>query len=128
MVLFRTVAAGEAFVQVCRPELDLGVASSKFRKPLADFRSGTSQVLISNDKLVSEGIDVPNANLLIQVIQNSSDIITSQALGRVLRKSEGDAIVIDVTVSGYAQFDRAQNARASVYASITDDVSLMGTK
>jgi superfamily II DNA or RNA helicase len=130
LVLFRSVEAGEAFRDVCKPDIRFDVASSKFKKPLNDFRDGKTEfaVLVSNDRLVSEGIDIPELDCLINLVQNYGDVTTYQAVGRILRKPKGDtttAIVIDITTTGYAQFDRAQTSRAKVYASITDDVSLV---
>lgn len=129
IVLFKTVEAGKAFRDICKKDgIIFDVASSKFTKPLADFKAGTVQVLVSNDRLVSEGIDIPDASCLITLVQNNSSVITYQAVGRILRKAPGDALVIDIGTDGYAQFDRAQNARAVVYSAITDDVSLVGKK
>ena len=131
IVLFKTVAAGEAFRDVCKRDgIKFDVASSKYTKPLADFRDNLSQVLVSNDRLVSEGIDIKSADCLILLTNHSSDVITYQAIGRVLRPSPGreNALVIDITVAGYAQYDRAQNARSAVFAEITDDISLVGKK
>lgn len=130
IVLFKSVEAGEAFKDVCKPDIRFDVASSKFKKPLDDFRAGKTEfaVLVSNDRLVSEGIDIPELDCLISLVQNYGDVTTYQAVGRILRKPLGDtktAIVIDITTSGYAQFDRAQASRAKVYANITDDVSLV---
>lgn len=130
MVLFKTVEAGKAFRDLCAPDVKFDVASSEFRKPLNDFRDGKTlvSVLVSNDRLVSEGIDIPELDCLITMIQNHGDITTYQAVGRILRKPEGctgDAIVIDISTTGYAQFDRAQIARAKVYGAITDEISLV---
>ena len=128
IVLFKTVKAGEEFRKFCKPEIVFEVASSKWKKPIDDFRDGVTQVLVSNDKLISEGLDIPDASCLINLIQNASDVTTYQATGRVLRKTAGDAIVIDIGTTGYSQFERSQNARGTVYAAMTDDVSLLGTK
>lgn len=130
IVLFKTVKAGEEFKKFCKPELAFDIASSKWKKPIDEFRDGTVQVLVSNDRLVSEGLDIPAADCLITMIQNSSDVTTYQATGRVLRLSGGrkDAIVIDIATSGYSQFERAQNVRGAVYSAITDSVSSLEVK
>jgi superfamily II DNA or RNA helicase len=127
IVLFKSIEAGEAFKEVCKPDIVFDVASSKFKKPLDDFKEGKINVLVSNDRLLSEGVDIPSADCLISLVQNHGDVTTYQAVGRVLRKTPDNkaAIVIDITTNGYAQFDRAQTSRAKVYANITDDVSLV---
>ena len=122
IVLFKTVKACEALKKYCAPEIVFDVASSKFKKPIDDFRDGICNVLVSNDRLISEGLDVPNADLLILCTQNSSKVITSQAVGRVLRKTEGFAIVIDITFGGYLMFERCRSSRETVYAQVTDEI------
>jgi superfamily II DNA or RNA helicase len=125
IILFKTVMACKAFVKACEPELKLEVASSKWKKPIDDFRDGKTNVLVSNDKLLSEGIDIPDANALILLTNHSSDVTTYQAIGRVLRKSPGDAIVVDIAVDGYEQFKRSSWARARVLRAITNDVVIV---
>lgn len=122
MVLFKTIPAGEAFKAVCSDVIQFEVAHSQYRKPLADFRAGTIDVLVSNDRLVGEGIDIPDCDALLLLTQHSSPVITYQALGRVLRKSPGkkDAIIIDISVTGYTQFEQARHKRAEVYVDILD--------
>lgn len=126
IVLFKTVNACLALYKFCGKELGFNVASAKNKKPLDDFRDGKTNILVSNDRLISEGIDIPDANFLIMVTQNSSRVITSQAVGRVLRKTDGFAIVIDITLDGYLKFSNSKKSRADVYRSITDDVFNIG--
>lgn len=128
MVLFKTVASCEALAKVLAKEVKVEVATGDYKKPLQDFRDGHTKVIISNDRLVSEGIDLPELDCLITIVQNASDITTYQSVGRILRKPPGNtktAIVIDITTNGYAQYTRSQNSRAAVYNAITDDVSLL---
>ena len=126
IVLFKTVNACIALKTAFKGELDFDVASSKFKKPIDDFRAGTINLLVSNDKLIGEGVDIPSADALVMVTQNSSPVTTYQAVGRVLRKSPGFAIVIDVTLNGFTQFVRTREARAKVYSEITNDVFQLG--
>ena len=134
MVVFRTVKAAQVFKKHCAGIVDFVVAHadkkvSKFPKlPLKHFNDGTTNVLVACDKLVSEGIDIPSANLLILLTQNSSDITTLQMVGRILRKYEGkkDAVLIDIVTKGYDQYERAGNKRLALYNTITPFVTTIG--
>jgi superfamily II DNA or RNA helicase len=127
IVLFKTISAGEEFKKVCKKDLKFDVATSKWKKPIDDFKDGICNILVSNDRLLSEGLDVPNADVLINCLQNSSPVITFQATGRILRKTEGDALVIDIQLSGYRQFAKSQEKRIETYSEITDSISLLTT-
>lgn len=59
---------------------------------LQRFRDGTRPVLVSVKSLI-EGIDVPDADVGISVASSSSVRQRVQSLGRVLRRSFGDATV-----------------------------------
>lgn len=124
VVLFKTIEAGEVFKQYCKKNIQFDVAHSGFKKPLLDFIEEKTNILVSNDKLLSEGVDIPSADCLINVIQNYGDTTTYQAVGRVLRKTEKSlpAIVVDIYTKGYAQFKRARESRTEVYNAMTDDL------
>ncbi len=66
---------------------------------LDDFKSGKIKVLLSK-KLLAEGIDAPNANLLINLAPTLSKVNAIQRGGRVLRldpnNPDKEAIIIDV--------------------------------
>lgn len=134
MVIFKTVKAAQVFKQFCAPEADFIVAHankklSKFPKlPLKRFNDGVTNILCACSQLVAEGIDIPSANMLILTTQNSSDITTLQMIGRILRKSPGkvDAVVLDIVVKGYDQFERAGNKRLALYRYITPNVTVIG--
>lgn len=124
IVVFKTVEACKAFKKFCEGQVDMAVASAqngqKSKAPLRRFQKGDSKVLLVNSGLISEGVDIPDADLLIQCCQNSSDVMTLQMLGRILRKPEGKkrAVIIDLRVNGYDQFVRAGERRAQLYRRI----------
>lgn len=130
MCIFRTVKYAEAFRKYCgsAPKFQVAHADKKVSKdpkfPLRQFNAGETDLLVACDKLVSEGIDIPDSNLLICATQHTSDITTLQLLGRVLRKAAGkeDAVCIDVVVKGYNQFERAGKSRLAVYKRLCDNV------
>jgi superfamily II DNA or RNA helicase len=128
IVLYKTIKAGQALKKFCKGIVDFDVADAKYKKPINDFRDGKTNILVGNDRLLSEGIDIPSANALIMVTQNSSPIVTSQAFGRILRPSPGFGLVIDITLNGYSKFIRAKKARAKIYKAVTDDVFDVGEK
>ena len=130
IVIFKTVEACKKFRKFCEPIMNVDVASAqegrKSKYPLRMFQEGKANYLLANSGLISEGIDCPYADCLIQCTQNSSDVMTLQMLGRVLRKPEGkkDAIVIDITTGGFAQFVRAGERRNELYAKIVGENNL----
>jgi superfamily II DNA or RNA helicase len=128
LVLFKTVKAGVMFKKYCKGLVEFNVASEKNKKPIQDFIDGKVSILVSNDRLLSEGVDIPSLDMLVLVTQNNSNTITSQAVGRILRPVKGfdkDAVVFDVTVTGYERFSHGQKARARVYAEITDKIKVL---
>ncbi|WP_146362800.1 sigma-70 family RNA polymerase sigma factor [Arthrobacter yangruifuii] len=62
-----------------------GMSDADRQQGLADFRSGTSQLLAA-PRLLDEGVDVPEADLGIIVAANRSQRQMVQRLGRVIRK------------------------------------------
>jgi superfamily II DNA or RNA helicase len=128
LVLFKTIRAGVLFRDYCKGSVSFNVASEKNRKPIQDFIEGKTSILVSNDRLLSEGVDIPALDMLILVTQNSSNTITAQAVGRILRPVSGftkDAVVFDVAVEGYTQFTRNQRVRAKAYQEITNNVKVV---
>lgn len=124
LVLFKTVTAGQAFMAYCKDtDLDMRLASSKSKRAIDDFRKGELKILISNDRLLSEGVDIPSCNCLFTLLNNKSRITTTQAVGRVLRKAPGNAIVVDITPLGYGPFMDARMVRMKSYLEITHDIN-----
>jgi len=75
-----------------------GETNKEERKKILDnFVNGNNNVLISTISIFSEGIDIPQLNIIINVSANKGDVKTIQVLGRILRKLEGkkDAIYYD---------------------------------
>jgi superfamily II DNA or RNA helicase len=119
IVLFKTVRAGLMFKKVCDGELNFNVASGDFKKPIEDFGQGLCPVLVSNDRLLSEGVDIPNASVLFNVLQNKSDVTTYQAMGRVLRKKEpNECIIVDIALNAYRSFEKSAHDRHDVYETL----------
>lgn len=140
IVLFKTVKMANKFKKICKGTVDFQVASGKFKKPLDQFCAGETTILVACDKLVAEGIDIPDADCLFMLTQNSSDVITYQSVGRVIRKAEGKekAVVIDVSCvikenpdpggedwGGFKQFNNARRKRLNTYYAITDNIKLL---
>jgi superfamily II DNA or RNA helicase len=66
------------------------------RQIMRDFSDGKFQVLV-NCNLVSEGFDVPDAELLIQARPTKSKLLYQQQLGRIMRPLPG---TVDLPASG----------------------------
>jgi len=130
LVLFKTVKACNRFRDYCKKDPAFTVAHSKNKKPIDAFRDGKVNLLVSNDRLLSEGIDIPDADILFLLTQNSSDVTTFQSIGRVLRKTKekSEAVVIDISVTGYEQFIKAAAKRRKVFKKIHDDVKIISEK
>ena len=122
--LFKTIVAAKQLANM----FGLSVADAKYKKPLYDFQNGVTKVLIASDRLVSEGVDIPDADVLILCTQNSSDIITMQALGRVLRKSEGKKtpMVVDCIAKGYASFENSGRKRMKIWKKLASQHKEIG--
>lgn len=127
MVLFKTLSVAKNFKKYCKGVLDFDVADAMYKKPLNDFRDGKVQVLVATDKLVSEGINIPNCDCLFLLTQHSSDVITYQSAGRVLRtaKNKTEAIIVDISVIGYESFERSAIKRRGVFTQMTNNIKLV---
>lgn len=70
-----------------------GSMSKKERKQTLDkFRSGDIRVLIGTTQIVSEGLDIPELDCVINASGNKGEVKTIQSLGRVLRKAAGKTV------------------------------------
>ena len=124
IVIYKTVEACKNFRKFCKDSIDLDIASAqdgkKSKYPLVKFQKGETNVLLANSGLVAEGIDLPRSDSLLQLVQNSSDISTYQMLGRILRlsKDKKQSILMDISVNGYSQFERARDKRNKIYEEI----------
>lgn len=133
IVVFKTVQACKDFRKFCLNQITLDVASAELGKktkaPLRRFQQGDSKVLLVNSGLISEGVDIPDCDAIIQVCQNSSDIMSLQILGRMLRIKEGKriSVMIDIRVNGYEPFVRSGDRRQNLYGKIvgTENVKII---
>jgi superfamily II DNA or RNA helicase len=55
---------------------------------LTEFKSGNHKILISTISIFSEGVDIPNLDVIINASANKGDVKSVQVLGRVLRKND----------------------------------------
>lgn len=139
LVLFKTVEPGFEFCEYLNiHEIDTYPAHAKNSKPYDDFVAGKTNVLVSNSSLLGEGVDIPDLDFVISIVQNSSESLTRQVLGRGLRlkKHGGKLRFIDISTAGFvfenenangekAYFDVLLNKwrnRMKVYQDVTDDI------
>src|SRR5262249_16376514 len=93
------------------------------RQVMRDFSEGRFQVLV-NCNLVSEGFDVPDAELLIQARPTKSKLLYQQQLGRIMRPLPG---VVDNECSNIATLRRTAIAdSAKPMATVMDFVGNAG--
>ena len=95
-------------------------ASADFKKPIDDFKANQISCILATNKLLSEGVDVPGADVLILGSMHSSNIVTYQAIGRVLRKGGKKPIIIDINLMGYENFDKSLEKRLKIYQKHSD--------
>ena len=135
LVLFKTV---EPSAEFCDYATEMGVfcepAHSGYRNPFYKFKKGETNLLVSNSSLLGEGIDLPDVDFMISVVQNSAEALTRQVIGRGLRYKDGKKLIfIDITTAGYGVwnsdsekffdiFKQYAKSRYAVYESITEDV------
>ncbi len=78
------------------------LSDSQQREALQAFRNGTIHTIITVDKF-NEGIDVPDANIIVFLRSTSSRTVFLQQLGRGLRKTEGKEKVLVLDFVGNCQ-------------------------
>lgn len=123
IVLFNTLSAARHLAKLCKGTLDFSIADAQYKKPLHDFQNGKTSVLVATSKLVGEGIDIPGADTLFLCTQNSSPVITFQALGRILRKGDGKKpLVLDFIATGWKDFNGSANKRLAIWNKSSDEV------
>lgn len=69
--------------------LHSGLSKTEQNKRLQDFREGEFSTILTVDKF-NEGIDLPDANVIVFLRSTSSNVVFEQQLGRGLRKIEGE--------------------------------------
>jgi DNA excision repair protein ERCC-3 len=95
-----------------------GATNKEERKEIMErFRGGDFNILVSTISIFSEGIDIPELDLVINASANKGDVKSIQVLGRVLRKNEGkeQAIYYDFLDVGNKFFKAASKARIKVF-------------
>lgn len=139
LVLFKTVEPGSELCEFLSMfGINTSPAHSGYQKPYLDFKDGKSNLLVSNSSLLGEGVDIPEIDFLISIVQNSSESLTRQVIGRGLRLKQGGRKLrfIDITTAGFAYkntnkdgsvswFDILKHKgkmRVEIYKDITDDV------
>jgi len=71
-----------------------GMSREKRQKTLDAFRNGSIRTLVSVD-MFNEGVDIPDANVIVFLRSTQSEIIFLQQLGRGLRKlPEKDSVLV----------------------------------
>jgi superfamily II DNA or RNA helicase len=100
------------------------VAHAQYRAPFYQFKKGEIRLLCGTDKLLGEGIDVPDVTAVINVCNTASEGMCRQIVGRAVRlfPDKEKATIIDIYFSNYDQFARAAESRRQVYETITDKV------
>jgi len=95
LVLFKASECCDALAA----RLGIAAANGNFRKPLEDFKSGKSQLLIGNVALLSTGLDIIDISSIFFCASGTSEIVFMQSMGRGTRLAPGkkDCIVIDVS-------------------------------
>jgi superfamily II DNA or RNA helicase len=124
IVIFKTLKPANDLRKVCKDCIPFNVASADFKNPMIAFKNGETPVLVGTIGLISEGVDIVDACMLIVVTQHGSAVSTFQSVGRILRKRENKnkPLVIDITVTGYSQFEKAFHKRERVYKNISNDI------
>lgn len=81
---------GEVLKELLKVPYIHGSLDSETRKKyMEDFKSQSSGVLMATASIASEGLDIPDLDIIINASANKSDVKSIQALGRILRKIEG---------------------------------------
>jgi len=90
LIIVKSIEHGELLNMNIEDSLFIhGSLNKKVRKEYFDIlKSPKPCVVIATIKIASEGLDVPDLNILINAAANKSDNRTVQALGRILRKHE----------------------------------------
>ena len=126
MVIFKSLKPAEILKKLLDKEgIDTQVANGEYKLPLVKFANDESRLLLATDKLISEGVDIPGADVLFVLTQHSSPVTTYQSIGRVLRKAKDKKkpLIIDIEATGYRGFQSAGEKRLEIYKDLADTVS-----
>lgn len=125
MLLMKTIVGAELLAKFCAKKgIVFQVAHAQYRAPFYQFKKGEIRLLCGTDKLLGEGIDVPDVTAVINVCNTASEGMCRQIVGRAVRlfPDKEKATIIDIYFSNYDQFARAAESRRQVYETITDKV------
>jgi superfamily II DNA or RNA helicase len=114
LVLYKTEGAGSILAEYLTERgIPAKAACAAFRKPLVDFRNGTTDLLISNAPLCGEGVDIPGIDCIIDVTQVASESQTRQILGRGLRPAPGKTrlLFFSIVLHGYGTWRYSNGER-----------------
>ena len=80
-----------------------GMTTSAKEEALTRFKSGECRILVAV-KALNEGVDVPEADSILVVSGDSTELEATQTLGRVIRARHGKrAVMINLTTTGTAE-------------------------
>ena len=110
--------------KILKGRVDFSVADANYKKPLTDFYKNETSILVATSKLVSEGIDLPVLDVLFLLTNHSSETMTYQSLGRILRKAEGKPkpLVIDCVAESYKPFIGSFEKRLKIWETLSDNI------
>ena len=122
LVLIRNIEHGEILNSLIPDSVFLsGRDDTKFRdETLKKFGSKEIPVLIGTYQVLGEGISVNAIRTLIICMGGKSDVVSTQALGRVLRKEEGKekATVYEFFDIGNKYTEKHSLQRAKIYKQV----------
>jgi len=88
-------------------------------KTFADYRLGKIRCMLATSQVVSEGVNIPNIDILFIAGGYESEIMISQAVGRIVRldpeRNKRYGIVVDIMDKGHEVFQRHAESRFKLY-------------
>jgi superfamily II DNA or RNA helicase len=123
LILINYIEHGENLLKIFKsvyPDIEFIHGSTdavKRQKVVEEFKVGIRKLIISSN-ILGEGWDAPKLEVLITARAEASTISAYQAIGRVLRSSEGKtkAIIVDIGDSGVKYLESHTNSRISIYS------------
>jgi superfamily II DNA or RNA helicase len=125
LILVPSVTLGERYEKLIPNSLCVHskLGKPKRRKAMEDFKSGTLKCMIATS-LADEGLDLPNAKVLIMVSGGRSTQKTIQRTARVLRShhSKDGAIIYDFEDLFHPTANKHAQRRQAVYREMEYDI------
>ena len=119
LVLVKEIKHGEDLAELLGAPFVHGKTPVKEREEIFDaFRKGEFNILIASN-VAKQGIDLPEAEILVMAHGGSSKTEILQKIGRVRRPApgKGKALVIDFYDADGGFFEKLSKKRASIYKS-----------